>query len=190
MTKTETYDNRAFAGLSPLPGIRVRARWFAVQCLANRESAAAAHLRSQDFAVFLPCRERTRRHARRLETVLTPYFPSYLFVQLDLERDRWRSVNGTYGVARIVMQGDAPAPAPLGVVETLKAACDDKGILKLSPDFKPGQSVRLLAGAFADAVGELERLDDAGRVRVLLKIMGGRVPIVLAQESIISANES
>src|ERR1700694_1974440 len=74
-------------------------RWFAVQSLARRERWAAKHLRNQNFSVFLPCRRTTRRHARKLETILAPFFPGYLFVSLDLARDRWRSVNGTFGVA-------------------------------------------------------------------------------------------
>ena len=35
-----------------------------------------------------------------------------------------------------------------------------------------GQSVRILSGPFANVVGRLERLDAAGRVRVLLDMMG------------------
>jgi transcriptional antiterminator RfaH len=44
-----------------------------------------------------------------------------------------------------------------------------------------GQGVRVTAGPFADFVGELEHLDDNGRVRVLLEIMGGRMRVDLPQ---------
>jgi hypothetical protein len=43
---------------------------------------------------------------------------------------------------------------------------------------------------FSDMVGRLERLDGAGRVRVLLQIMGGHVPAVLPEENIVPANSS
>jgi len=165
-------------------------RWYAVQCLSHRESAAAAHLQNQDFVVFLPRRQKTRRHARKLETVLVPFFPGYLFVNLDLIHARWRSINGTYGAVRIVTQGDKPAPAPVGVIESLRAACDERGVLHLGPDVRAGQSVRILSGAFADFIGELECLDDAGRVRVLLDIMGGRVPLIVAREHIVPTSDS
>ena len=76
------------------------------------------------------------------------------------------------------MQGDAPAAAPRGVIEALRDACDENGVLRLpNDDLKPGQSVRILSGAFADFVGEIDRLDDAGRVRVLLDIMGVGSPL-------------
>jgi transcriptional antiterminator RfaH len=172
------------------PGDDAGSRWYAVQCHAHRERAAALHLANQAFFVFLPLREKSRRHARRIETVRAPFFPGYLFVRLDSRWDRWRSVNGTFGVARLVMQGERPAPVPRGVVEALRDSCSEGGILRLRADLSPGQSVRVLTGPFADFIGRLDRLADAGRVRVLLDIMGGRTPVLLARESVEPASPS
>ena len=41
------------------------------------------------------------RHARKTEIVLCPLFPGYVFVCLDIGEQRWRAVNGTFGVVRI-----------------------------------------------------------------------------------------
>lgn len=170
-------------------GMPPRPRWYAVQCLSHRETTASTHLQNQDFTVFLPRHRKTRRHARKLDVVLAPFFPSYLFIKLDLTRDRWRSVNGTCGVGHLVLQGESPAPAPVGVIETLIEACDEFGVLKLQSDgLECGQSVRILAGAFADLMGQIDRLDDSGRVRVLLDIMGGRIPVVLPRENVTRAD--
>jgi transcriptional antiterminator RfaH len=163
-------------------------RWYAVQCQPHRERIAAAHLANQDFRVFLPLREKTRRHARKIETVKVPFFPGYLFVQLDLSRDRWRSVNGTLGVVHLVMQGLRPLPAPEGIVEALKANCDEDGLLFWAADLVPGQAVRVLNGPFADFIGELERMTDTGRLRVLLDIMGGRTPVLLPRGTVVAAD--
>jgi len=161
-------------------------RWYAVQCLSHRELAASSHLRHQQYQVFFPLRRKIRRHARKTDTVLVAFFPGYLFVSLDLSRHRWRSVNGTHGVASLVMQGDMPTPVPAGVVEALQQSCDEMSVVEWQPDLRPGQAVRILAGPLGDVVGELERLDSAGRVRVLLEIMGGRVPAVLPKEIVVS----
>jgi transcription elongation factor/antiterminator RfaH len=165
-------------------------RWYAVQCLAHREAAAASHLQNQGFTVFLPRRQKTRRHARKLDTVLVPFFPGYLFVRFDSARAQWRSINGTHGVARMVMQGDSPLPAPRGIVEALQAACEEGDILRHSAALKPGQSVRIMAGAFADFLGRLEQMHDRGRVRVLIEIMGGRIPILLSDRDIVPESNS
>lgn len=165
-------------------------RWFAVQCQPHRETAAALHLQRQHFPVFFPRRAKTRRHARRIERVLVPFFPGYLFLWLDLGRDPWRSVNGTFGVARLVMAGDRPAPAPRGLVETLIEATSDSDVVLWRADLAVGQSVRLEDGPFAGLVGTLERLSDSDRVHVLLEIMGGKRTVLAARDSIVPAASS
>ncbi len=163
-------------------------RWYAVQCQPHREQIAASHLTDQAFKVFLPCRERARRHARRIETVRRPFFPGYLFVSLDLAVARWRSINGTCGVVRLVAHGDHPSAAPSGVIEALMEACNEDGVLSWRPDLKPGQKVRILIGPFVDLIGELDRMTDAGRVAVLLDLLGGRTPVLLPREYIAPAS--
>ena len=152
-------------------------RWYVVQTLANREFGANAQLQAQEFSTFFPQLLKTVRHARKLRTVRAPLFPGYLFVKLDLARDRWRSVNGTFGVARLVMARDRPAPAPVGVVECLREMADGQGMVRLDRGLDAGQRVELLAGPFARALGRIECMESAGRVRVLLEIMGGAVPV-------------
>ena len=143
---------------------------------------AAEQLQRQGYRVFLPKQMKTVRHARRIRVALAAYFPGYLFVQLDLASDRWRSVNGTLGVAHLVGRGEHPAAVPRGVVETLMEAADARGVLA-GPPLKAGQTVRITAGAFADQLAVIERLDDAGRVRVLLDIMGSpAAPVSLRRE--------
>jgi transcriptional antiterminator RfaH len=152
-------------------------RWFAVYCLPFGENRAQGNLENQGLRTFLPKRHKTVRHARRMTRVEAPFFPRYLFVVLDLARDQWRSVNGTFGVARLVMSGDRPEPVPRGVVEALVASADARGILRLTEGLREGSPVRLLAGPFAEQLAILEHLDDSGRVRVLVDILGRPVSI-------------
>jgi transcriptional antiterminator RfaH len=150
-------------------------RWYAVQTIARRESGAEIQLEAQGFRVFLPRELKSVRHARKFRTVHAPLFPGYLFVSLDLQRDRWRSINGTRGVACLVMAENAPAPVPCGVVEALISCIDDKGLCRRDRALVEGQNVRVTFGPLAQAVGLLIGLDAKDRVRVLLEILGGRV---------------
>ncbi|MDQ6703596.1 MAG: transcriptional activator RfaH [Pseudomonadota bacterium] len=154
-------------------------RWFLAWTLPHRETTAETHLSRQGFRSFLPRHLKTVRHARKLRTVTTPIFPRYLFVALNLDRDRWRSVNSTTGIANLFMAHDRPVPVPDGVVETLIQSTDKLGRLQFA--LERGQKVRLVAGPFAQALGILDRLDDAGRVEVLLEIMGGGIRVKLAR---------
>jgi transcription elongation factor/antiterminator RfaH len=160
-----------------LPSALTGQRWYAVHTLPMKEDQAQLHLENQCFSPFVPRRPRTVRHARKTKTIAAPYFPRYLFVTLDLSTDPWRTVNGTYGVSRLVMRGDEPQPVPKGVVETLVALTDSQGFLRLGDQLKIGGSVRLMAGPFADQLAILDHLDDTGRVSVLLEILGRRVRV-------------
>ena len=169
------------SGCQPSLALQEQERWYVVRTQPHREAQAAQQLENQDYRVFLPRFLKSRRHARKFETVLAPLFPRYMFIVLDLGRDRWRSVNGTYGVDRLLMRSGEPEAVPQGLVEQLTEAASADGVARSGPALKEGQSIRVTAGPFAELLGTLERLDDQGRVRVLLEIMGGGVPVLLPQ---------
>ena len=180
-------DPRNQGGVATSPHSHGSARWYVVQTLAYAEARACAQLRAQRFDVFYPRVERTVRHARKMSTSLSAAFPGYLFVHLDLQRDRWRSVNGTIGVSRLIMAHDLPQPVPVGVVESLATYVDEKGVARFDRDLSIGQTVRVKHGPMAQAVGELVRLEANERVRVLLDIMGGKIEARLAAAAIEAA---
>jgi transcriptional antiterminator RfaH len=158
-----------------------------VRSQPRRELVAWQQLENQGYRVFLPRFNKSRRHARKFETVQVPLFPRYLFVILDMSRDRWRSVNGTYGVERLLMRGSQPEAVPRGLVEELLEIERQDGAASFISSLRKGQTVKLTTGPFAQLVGQLEHLDDQGRVRILLEIMGGTVPVVLSKGSVMPA---
>jgi transcription antitermination factor NusG len=88
------------------------------------------------------------------------------------------------------MRGGQPEPVPHGLVEQLTAIAAADGTVRFRSSLHEGQEIRVTAGHFADLVGKLERLDDQRRVRVLLEIMGGRVPILLPEASVMPADKT
>ncbi len=166
--------------------LRKGERWYAVQTLPRREAGAQRQLENQGFCTFLPRLKVTRRQGRKLETVLAPFFPRYLFIVLDMERDRWRSVNGTYGVAQLVMQGDRPLPIPKGVIEALIESAEGFGLLGFEKDGRlhVGNRAEVLVGPFCEQVGLIEHLDEKGRVSLLLDLMGRAVRTTVLKEDV------
>ena len=162
-------------------------RWYVARTLPNREAGAASQLEAQGFRVFLPRIARTVRHARKMRQVRAPAFPAYLFVAFDMNRDRWRSVNGTFGVARLIGSDEQPMPVPRGVVEAIFDTVDETGVCRFDRGLAAGQRVRVISGPFAEQLGEFVRLDGPGRVRVLLEIMGGRVPTTVRSSHLVAA---
>jgi transcription antitermination factor NusG len=162
-------------------------RWFVARALTHQENRAQFNLDRLGFRSFLPRLRRTVRHARRLRDTLNPLFPGYIFVIIDVSKQRWRSVNGTFGVASLITGADRPTPVPPGVVEALIAASESRGAVRLDDSLEIGQKVRILSGPFAETICRLAHLDDRGRVRVLLEIMGMEVAAQLDRSAVVSA---
>jgi len=155
--------------------LRRSERWYVIQYLARQERLAILNLEAQNFRIFFPQMMKTVRHARKIHEKRVAVFPGYFFVALDLDKDRWRSINGTYGVAHLIMSQTRPIPTPQGLVEDLIGELDADGNLHLDRDLVAGQRVRVNTGPFASVLGKIASLDDKGRARVLLDIMCGAV---------------
>jgi transcription antitermination factor NusG len=162
-------------------------RWFVARALPHQENRAQLNLHRLGFRSFVPRLRRTVRHARRLRDTLKPLFPCYIFVTIDLSKHRWRSINGTFGVASLIMGAEQPSPVPPGVVEALIASCENSRAVRLDDGLEIGQKVRILSGPFAETLCRLAHLDDRGRVRVLLEIMGMEVAAQLDRSAIAAA---
>ncbi len=159
----------------------INARWYVVQTQVNSEAKAAQNLLRQGYEIYLPRYLKRRRHARKVDFITRPLFPRYMFVAIDTASQRWRSIQSTFGVSRLVTNGDDPATVPQGVVHALKAREDEKGFIHLDgkPSFSPGDKVRVLAGAFLDSAGIFGALADHDRVSILLDMLGRKVRVLL-----------
>lgn len=162
------------------------ARWYVVHTQPQNEARAEANLRQQGFITYLPRYLRSRRHARKTETVARPLFPRYLFVALDVARDRWRAIHSTFGVSNIVCAGDKPTALPEGVIDQIRAREAENGfvVLGLPAGLNPGSPVRVTDGIFAESRGILERVSDDRRVAILLKLLGREVRVFVPAASV------
>lgn len=162
-------------------------RWFAVRAQPRKEQLAELHLKRQGFEAFLPRMQKSVRRPTGTATVLTPFFPGYLFVQLDLGVDRWRSVNGTIGVIGLVQFGDTPTPTPAGLVEGMveRASENDEVRFEAAPLIS-GQQVRFVGGAFDGCIGAFEGMEPDERVTVLLGLMSRQVRVRVPRAAVMA----
>lgn len=166
-----------------------RPRWYVVQTQANAEAKAVVHLRRQGFATYFPRYLKRRRHARRVEEVSAALFPRYLFVEIDVAAQRWRSIASTIGVSRLVTNGEWPAAVPDEVVDALRRREDAAGYVRLDqpPKFRVGDTIRVLEGAFNDCLGIFDGTPDRERVEILLDLLGRKVRVRINAEAIAAA---
>ena len=164
--------------------------WYAVHTQPRKENVASQHLFRQGFDVYLPQHMERRRHARRVDWIKSPFFPRYLFVGINAENKRWRSIHSTVGVSYLVQFGDRPVEVSPDIIDELQAHEDTNGLIKLDSKslYKPGDKVQILDGTFDDIVGVLEHLDDKERVTMLLNLMGRQVRIKTTLDKIAAVN--
>lgn len=155
--------------------------WFVAHTLPLKETIAQQHLLEQGFEVYLPRFKKIRRHARKVEEVLSPLFPRYIFIGMDMEIAKWRSVNGTRGISYLLTNDDHPTCVPSYVLQNLKAHEIADGIVPVNSliALTKGDKVRVLAGAFQDQEATFQRLDDRQRVQLLLSFMGREMKLSL-----------
>jgi transcriptional antiterminator RfaH len=161
-------------------------QWYVVNTKAREEPKASFNLKRQGFNSYLPQYKKTRRHARRIDTVLAPLFPKYLFIEFDLDLERWSSINSTAGVKKLIMFGSLPATLPSELVEEIRTREDVEGVVSLNQylKIKQGDQVTINSGAFREHSGIFECQDDDKRIIILLKLMGRDVRVRLASSAI------
>ena len=164
--------------------------WYVVYTQAQSEATAAGHLRRQGFSVYLPQHYKLRRHARKKERIKSPLFPRYLFVALDMTKDRWRAINSTIGVSHLICCGDRPQDLPERVIACIRNREDKSGMVvpNVIDDFRSGDSVRIQSGAFIDQIGILDCITNEERVFVLLSLLGRSVKLNVPVDTIVACS--
>jgi transcriptional antiterminator RfaH len=164
-------------------------RWYVAQTRPRAEALAVSHLNRQGFPTFMPRYLKRTRHARRVKMVPRPLFPSYLFVSVDMENQRWRSIQSTFGVSRLVCNGESPAAIDGRIIESLKQRQNELGFVQFEQRqrFQPGEKVRVLDGAFTDSLGLYEGMTDRERVTILLDLLGRKVRVTLDADQLVAA---
>lgn len=156
--------------------------WCVAHTQPLKELVARRHLHDQGYEIYLPRFKKICRHARKVEEKLVPLFPRYIFVGMDLNSARWRSVNGTRGVSHLLMSNDLnPAKVPSRVIDDLRSQEIAEGIVPVVSlvNFVKGEKVHILDGAFKDQMAIFESMDDKSRVQLLLTFMGREMTMTL-----------
>ena len=163
--------------------------WHVVQTHTHGEAKAQMNLARQGFETYLPRYLRRRQHSRRIDTIASPLYPRYLFVSFDAAVQRWRAIQSTFGVARLVCNGEAPASIDSSIIGGLKSRENEEGFIQLErrPRFVVGDKVRIREGAFCDCFGLFESVCDRERVTILLDLLGRKVRVVLDEDFVAAA---
>lgn len=147
------------------------ANWYVLSIKAHKEQPVQRYLRNNRIETYFPTisvnpanpRSRSRR----------PFFPGYMFVNIDLDREgenRLRWIPGTRGLVRF---GDQPASVPENTISELRKHVKTINNTALRPErLQRGDRVRIINGIFNgyEAIFDAH-LSGKDRVQVLLAFL-------------------
>lgn len=158
-------------------------QWYVVQTYSGYENKVRANLEQRIatmgmedriFRVLVPVEERVYTKEGKVKRVRRKVFPSYVLVEMILEDQSWYVVRHTPGVTGFVGTGNHPiALSPKEVSEIMAKISKDLSKPKMEIAFKPGDTIRVKSGPFANQVGPVvEVIEDKGKVKFSVTVFG------------------
>ena len=117
-------------------------RWYVIKTKPNQEKRAALNLQNQKFKVFIPEIPREKRVQGKFVTLNEPFFPSYIFVYFDIEKDHWTKINNSYGVSKILSIGGTPQQIKDNFINSLMSFVKNDKYIENIFSFKINQNVK------------------------------------------------
>lgn len=150
-------------------------QWYVVRSKPRREEYAQDQLVRRGVETFLP---RILEPGRgRLEPVVGPLFPGYLFARVDL-LTQYNRVIWAPGVSRFVAFGDVPASLDPEVIAFLQERAGAAGVVRVVRTFHDGDVVRVTRGPLGGLQGVVDgQASGQARVRVLMELLRRRTQV-------------
>ncbi len=156
--------------------------WYALRSKPRKEEVVWRQARDQGFEVFYP---RLRVHTVNPRSrKIRPYFPGYLFVQVDIEASGLSIFQWMPHATGLVTFGGEPATVPDHLISAIRRRLEeiDAAGGEIFDGLKQGDIVTINYGPFEgyEAIFDA-RIPGSERVRVLLQLLSNqrRVPVEL-----------
>jgi transcriptional antiterminator RfaH len=158
-------------------------KWCCARTNGGAEHLALVSAVERGMRCYLP-RYVTRircstRHPTRTKEALGLLFPGYLFV--GFKGDQWAQLFRAPGILDVLHRESGPQLVDFKLLARL-AGKEEQVCGRFKTDrrhwpFKAGDMVRVVDGPFTGFYAKLISLDDGGRIRLLLDILGGATQI-------------
>jgi len=159
-------------------------RWYVLRCKPRQEERVLEQLSLRaGIECYFP-RIEVFTSRRRGEKAVRPLFPGYLFARLLIPGE-WKMAGYTRGVVRVVGSWQQPSFIDDAVIETIRRREGERDRLIRYYSFGPREEVYIRSGPLRDLQGIFDRyVDDQGRVRILLTLIGYQASVELDAEQL------
>src|SRR5512138_1337951 len=146
--------------------------WYVVHSKPQKENWLYNQLSALPAEVYYPCLR--IRNKRTLAYQSKPYFPRYLFVNVDLDIIGISTLKWIPGSLGLITFGGTPACVPDGLLQRIRHRVDEINSAgdKMREGFRFGSEVTIHSGPFTGFNAIFcARLRDNERAQVLLKVL-------------------
>lgn len=171
---------------SDIKEVPPEAAWYVIHSYSGYENKVKKNLEHriesmdmQDkiFQVVVPTEEEIELKDGQRRVVERRVFPGYVLVQMIMDEQSWYVVRNTPNVTGFVGMGNKPTALPDDEVKRIMRQLESEEP-KIKVDFKVGQKVRIVEGAFAEFTGIVQELHpDKGRARVMVSFFNRDTPV-------------
>lgn len=162
----------------------VTAFWYAIRSKPNKEDFLSRQLEAAAVPVFYPRLHVSPANPRSRK--FKPYFPGYLFIQVDFDVVNASTLQWMPGAANLVSFGGEPSPVPEQLILAVQRRVSEINASNKTRlrDLKPGEAILINEGVFAgyEAIFDSE-VSGQERVRVLLNFLQKRQVALELQSS-------
>ena len=161
------------------------AKWYVVHTYSGYENKVKAniektienrHLEDEILEVRVPLQDvvEMKNGARRV--VQKKLFPGYVLINMVMNDDTWYVVRNTRGVTGFVGPGSKPVPLTEAEMKPLGIQTENVSI-----DFGEGDMIVVVAGAWKDTVGVVQKIDYSKQTATInVELFGRETPVEIS----------
>jgi len=171
---------------------RGRMQWFVIHANTGHENKVkrniemaikSNHMEDSFGEVLVATQEVTEMKNGKRSTVKRKFFPSYILVEMIMDKETQHFINSIPGVTRFI--GGTPLkPEPITreevdrILGRISAPEDAKELVEIP--YTVGDSVQVVDGPFTEWIGVINEINhDKGKLKVMISIFGSETPVEL-----------
>ena len=171
---------------------RSRMRWFVIHANTGHENKVkrniemaikSNHMEENFGEILVATQEVTEMKNGKRVTSKRKFFPSYILVEMIMNKETQHFINGIPGVTRFI-GGTAQVPQPITREEVDRIlgriSAPDEARETLEIPYEVGDSVQVMDGPFTEWIGVINEINhDKGKLKVMISIFGSETPVEL-----------
>ena len=175
-------------------------KWYAVHTYSGHENKVRAYIENaKDGAgigerigqIVVPTEEVVEMKDGRKTVSLRKFLPSYVLVEMELDKETLHFATNVPGVTSFVGPGKRPQPLREEEVQRVLGQIDRRKEenVKEMP-YRVGDRVKVIDGPFSDFIGLVDDVNpEKSKIKVMVSIFGRNTPVELDALQVENANK-